>query len=115
MVARHLDPDVDVLIAGAGPAGCAAAIVCAAAGLRTLLAERRAGPTVRPGEALHPGAETLLWPGCCPAVSRPPSGPGIRGSQSGGARSPGSSRTVRTRAGSGEGFRWTADSWTRCC
>lgn len=54
------DADVDVLIAGAGPAGCAAAIVCACAGLRTVLVERLAGPVTRPGEALHPGAETLL-------------------------------------------------------
>ncbi|WP_030729127.1 NAD(P)/FAD-dependent oxidoreductase [Streptomyces sp. NRRL S-237] len=62
MDARHHDPDVDVdvLIAGAGPAGCAAAIACAAAGLRTVLAERLAGPAARPGEALHPGAESLL-------------------------------------------------------
>lgn len=62
MDARHLDPDAyaDVLIAGAGPAGCAAAIVCASAGLRTVLAERLPGPVARPGEALHPGAETLL-------------------------------------------------------
>ncbi|MFE7093189.1 NAD(P)/FAD-dependent oxidoreductase [Streptomyces erythrochromogenes] len=60
MDARHLGPDVDVLIAGAGPAGCTAAIVCATAGLRTVLVERLAGPAARPGEALHPGAETLL-------------------------------------------------------
>ncbi|MEJ8640428.1 FAD-dependent monooxygenase [Streptomyces sp. MS1.HAVA.3] len=62
MDARHFDPDAgtDVLIAGAGPAGCAAAIVCASAGLRTVLAERLAGPVARPGEALHPGAETVL-------------------------------------------------------
>ncbi|MFA7766260.1 NAD(P)/FAD-dependent oxidoreductase [Streptomyces sp. NRRL S-448] len=62
MDTRHLDPDTDadVLIAGAGPAGCAAAIVCAAAGLRTVLAERASGPVARPGEALHPGAEPLL-------------------------------------------------------
>lgn len=60
MDARHLRTDADVLIAGAGPAGCAAAIVCASAGLRTVLAERLAAPVARPGEALHPGAETLL-------------------------------------------------------
>ncbi|MFE4671439.1 NAD(P)/FAD-dependent oxidoreductase [Streptomyces sp. NPDC056723] len=60
MDARRIDADADVLIAGAGPAGCAAAIVCAAAGLRTVLAERAPGPLARPGEALHPGAETLL-------------------------------------------------------
>ncbi|MER5930972.1 FAD-dependent oxidoreductase [Streptomyces sp. NPDC002054] len=51
---------VDVLIAGGGPAGCAAAIVCAAGGLRTVLVERADAPRDRPGEALHPGAEALL-------------------------------------------------------
>lgn len=51
---------VDVLVAGGGPAGCAAAIVCAAGGLRTVLAERADGPRDRPGEALHPGAESVL-------------------------------------------------------
>ncbi|GAX56946.1 NAD(P)/FAD-dependent oxidoreductase [Streptomyces olivochromogenes] len=60
MDARHVRTDADVLIAGAGPAGCAAAIVCASAGLRTVLTERLAAPVARPGEALHPGAETLL-------------------------------------------------------
>ncbi|UUU38845.1 NAD(P)/FAD-dependent oxidoreductase [Streptomyces sp. NBC_00162] len=58
MAARPVD--ADVLIAGAGPAGCAAAIVCAAGGLRTVLADRAAGPRARPGEALHPGVESLL-------------------------------------------------------
>ncbi|MFD6985078.1 NAD(P)/FAD-dependent oxidoreductase, partial [Streptomyces sp. NPDC059956] len=51
---------VDVLVAGGGPAGCAASIVCAAGGLRTLLVERADGPRDRPGEALHPGAESVL-------------------------------------------------------
>ncbi|MEU8437910.1 FAD-dependent oxidoreductase [Streptomyces sp. NPDC029216] len=60
MDTRHIGPQADVLIAGAGPAGCAAAIVCAVAGLRTVLLERAPGPVSRPGEALHPGAEVLL-------------------------------------------------------
>ncbi|MCP3754716.1 NAD(P)/FAD-dependent oxidoreductase [Streptomyces sp. TBY4] len=54
------DPAVDVLVAGGGPAGCAAAIVCAAGGLRTVLVERADGPRDRPGEALHPGVESVL-------------------------------------------------------
>ncbi|MCC2655941.1 MAG: hypothetical protein K0Q76_1049 [Panacagrimonas sp.] len=58
MEARRLDSDV--LIVGGGPAGCAAAIACAQAGLRTMLVERDAQPRDRPGEALHPGVEPLL-------------------------------------------------------
>jgi flavin-dependent dehydrogenase len=58
VAARQLD--ADVLIAGGGPAGCAAAIGCAAGGLRTILVDREAEPRERPGEALHPGVEPLL-------------------------------------------------------
>jgi flavin-dependent dehydrogenase len=58
MAARQLD--ADVLIAGGGPAGCAAAIGCATGGLRTILVDRDAEPRERPGEALHPGVEPLL-------------------------------------------------------
>lgn len=58
MEARRLDPEV--LIVGGGPAGCAAAIACAQAGLRTTLIERDAHTRDRPGEALHPGVEPLL-------------------------------------------------------
>jgi flavin-dependent dehydrogenase len=50
----------DVIVVGAGPAGSAAAILCAGAGLRTLLLEREAFPRARPGETLHPGVESLL-------------------------------------------------------
>ncbi len=51
---------VEVLIVGGGPAGAAAAIASATAGLSTLVLER--APTVRTkvGEALHPGVESLL-------------------------------------------------------
>jgi flavin-dependent dehydrogenase len=55
---RRVDPEV--LIVGGGPAGCAAAIACAQAGLRTTLVERDAQGRERPGEALHPGVEPLL-------------------------------------------------------
>jgi flavin-dependent dehydrogenase len=52
--------DVDVAIVGAGPAGAAAAILCAGAGLRVALLERGAFPRERPGETLHPGVEAPL-------------------------------------------------------
>jgi 2-polyprenyl-6-methoxyphenol hydroxylase-like FAD-dependent oxidoreductase len=52
--------DFDVGIVGAGPAGTAAAIVCARAGLRVLIIEREPFPRDRPGESLHPGVEPIL-------------------------------------------------------
>jgi flavin-dependent dehydrogenase len=56
--ARHFD--TDVLIAGGGPAGAAAAITCARNGLRVILCERDATAGEKPGETLHPGIEPLL-------------------------------------------------------
>ncbi|HYO57653.1 NAD(P)/FAD-dependent oxidoreductase [Archangium sp.] len=50
----------DVVIVGAGPAGCAAAIGCAAAGLSVRLIEAARFPRDLPGETLHPGVEALL-------------------------------------------------------
>ena len=51
----------DILIIGGGPAGCAAAIVAAKAGLSVALLNEPQDPAViRPGEALHPGLESLL-------------------------------------------------------
>jgi flavin-dependent dehydrogenase len=52
--------NVDVVIVGAGPAGCATAISCARRGLHVALIERQAFPRFRPGESLHPGIEPLL-------------------------------------------------------
>lgn len=52
--------DVDALIVGGGPAGSAAAIGCARAGLSTLLLEGERFPRHRPGETLHPGVEPLF-------------------------------------------------------
>ncbi len=50
----------DVIVLGAGPAGCAAAITCAQRGLRVALLEKCALPRYRPGETLHPGVEPLF-------------------------------------------------------
>lgn len=50
----------DVLVVGGGPAGSAAAITCARAGLSVSLVESRSFPRHRPGETLHPGIEPLL-------------------------------------------------------
>ncbi|MDC0711899.1 tryptophan 7-halogenase [Stigmatella sp. ncwal1] len=50
----------DVVIVGAGPAGCAAGIGCAEAGLKVLIVEAARFPRALPGETLHPGVEPLL-------------------------------------------------------
>jgi len=52
--------DADVVVVGTGPAGAAAAIACARAGLRVALLERGRLPRERPGETLHPGVEAPL-------------------------------------------------------
>lgn len=52
--------NVDLAIIGAGPAGSAAAITAAAAGLRVLIIEQLAFPRHRPGETLPPGVEPLF-------------------------------------------------------
>lgn len=49
----------DVVIAGGGPAGAAAALCLAREGVEVLLAERD-GPRFRPGESLPPSARSLL-------------------------------------------------------
>ena len=50
----------DVLVMGAGPAGCAAAIRSARAGLKVVLVERSEFPRDLPGEALLPETEGLF-------------------------------------------------------
>lgn len=57
----------DLLVIGAGPAGCAAAITARQAGLCVLLLEAAVSFKRRPGETLHPGMEPILhqlgvWP-----------------------------------------------------
>ena len=51
---------VDVLVVGAGPAGSAAAIQAAHAGLQVRVLERSEFPRHRPGETLHPGLESIF-------------------------------------------------------
>ncbi|YCM47077.1 NAD(P)/FAD-dependent oxidoreductase (plasmid) [Verrucomicrobiaceae bacterium 227] len=50
----------EVMIIGAGPAGCAAGILLARAGWTVRLFEAAEFPRHRPGESLHPGIEPLL-------------------------------------------------------
>jgi flavin-dependent dehydrogenase len=51
---------IDVVIVGAGPAGCAAAIRCVQRGLSTVIVDPAAGAGDRPGETLHPGVEVIF-------------------------------------------------------
>lgn len=51
---------IDLVIVGAGPAGCAAAIRAASRGLRVVLIEKHRFPRDVPGEALHPDVEDLF-------------------------------------------------------
>lgn len=51
---------IDVVIVGAGPAGCSAAISLLEKGISVILVESRKFPRDRPGETLHPGVEPLF-------------------------------------------------------
>lgn len=50
----------DLVVLGGGPAGSAAAVCAAQAGLRATLLERAVFPRQRPGETLHPGVGVVL-------------------------------------------------------
>ena len=52
--------ETDVIVLGAGPAGCAAAIRARQADLRVVILETNSQAKVSPGETLHPGIEPLL-------------------------------------------------------
>ncbi len=52
--------DFDVIVVGAGPAGCATAITARRSGLRVLLLEAARRSLPAPGETLHPGIEPIL-------------------------------------------------------
>lgn len=54
------DSHHQIIVVGAGPAGCATAIACRRRGLEVLLIERASFPRHRPGETLHPGVEPIL-------------------------------------------------------
>lgn len=60
MAGRENHVRTDVAVVGAGPAGTAAAISCARAGLGVAILDRAAPPRGRPGETLHPGIEAPL-------------------------------------------------------
>src|ERR1043166_1085718 len=50
----------DLLILGAGPAGCAAAISALQSGMNVALLEAQGSPRLLPGETLHPGVEPIF-------------------------------------------------------
>jgi flavin-dependent dehydrogenase len=52
--------EADMIVLGAGPAGCAAAIRARQAGLRVVMLDANALPKASPGETLHPGVEPIL-------------------------------------------------------
>jgi len=59
-IAKSKQRHMDILILGAGPAGCAAAIRARQAGLCVLMFDVNPQPKVAPGETLHPGIEPIL-------------------------------------------------------
>ncbi|MEP5568736.1 MAG: tryptophan 7-halogenase [Halioglobus sp.] len=60
MISGNNDKFFDMLVIGAGPAGCAAATRAAMKGLHVGLIERASFPRNLPGESLHPEISSLL-------------------------------------------------------
>ena len=60
-----VDGELDVLVAGAGPAGSATALRLAQRGLRVAVLERGHFAEVRVGESLAPAVQPLA---CCSAL-----------------------------------------------
>lgn len=58
--AGGIERRADLLILGAGPAGCAAAISALQTGMSAYLLELHATPRAHPGETLHPGVEPIF-------------------------------------------------------
>jgi flavin-dependent dehydrogenase len=52
--------ETDIVIIGAGPAGCASAIQCLKKNLKVTIIENKSFPRYRPGETLHPGVSVLI-------------------------------------------------------
>ena len=50
----------DLIVIGAGPAGCAAALEARRQGLSVVLLEKNRQPKLAPGETLHPGVEAIF-------------------------------------------------------
>ncbi len=50
----------DILVIGAGPAGCAVALHALQHGLRVIVFDAKEGPRRAPGETLHPGIEPIF-------------------------------------------------------
>jgi flavin-dependent dehydrogenase len=59
MTSRDVDAEYDVLIVGAGPAGCTLAYLLADAGRRVLVVDRTDGPSFKVGESLLPAGVHL--------------------------------------------------------
>lgn len=54
------NPPADVVVVGAGPAGCAVAIAAAQAGLKVSMIDAGVTAQYRPGESLHPGCMLIF-------------------------------------------------------
>jgi len=100
MTMRARVPDTDVLVAGGGPVGLAAAIEARLAGLDVVVVEPRTGPIDKAcGEGLMPGTLAALH-----RLGVDPAGHALRGIA---YRSPGRSVEHEFRTGPGRGVRRT--------